>query len=95
MNGQTSMCEPVQRFSPGGPELTGQSLNVEAQCDQAGGNGLLETEWITEDLIARTQDVWCRYLEREVDREEAIEMLLNVQRIALAFHLASMEGAYE
>jgi len=70
-------------------------LNVEAQCDQAGGNGPLETEWITEDLIARTQDVWCRYLEREVDREEAIEMLLNVQRIALAFHLASMEGAYE
>jgi len=95
MSGQTCMCGPVQRFSPDGQELTGQSLNVEAQCDHASGNGSLETEWITEDLIARTQDVWGRYLEREVDREEAIEMLLNVQRIGLAFYLASMEGACE
>ena len=95
MSGQTCMCEPVQRFSPDGPELTGQSLNVEAQCVPAGGDGPLETEWITEDLIARTQEVWGDYLEREVDREEAIEMLLNVQRIALAFFLASMEGESE
>ena len=74
MSGQTCLCEPVQRFSPDGPELTGQSLNVEAQCVPAGGDGPLETEWITEDLIARTQEVWGDYLEREVDREEAIEL---------------------
>ena len=95
MSGRTCLCEPVQRFSPDGPEPTGQSLNVEAQCDLAGGDGPLETEWITEDLIARTQEVWSEYLEREVDREEAIEMLLNVQGVALAFYLASMEGACE
>lgn len=87
---------PVQRFSPDGPEPTGHSLNVVAQCDQPSGNpanGPLETEWVTEDLIAYTQDVWGRYLERDVGRDEAIEMLLNVQRIALAFYLAAMEGA--
>ena len=82
----------VQRSFPHSPEPTGQSLNVEAQCDHVSGNGPLESEWITEDLISRTQDVWGRYLEREVDREEAIEMLLNVQRIALAFYQAGMEG---
>jgi len=84
---------PVQRFSPDGPEPTGHSLNVVAQCDQPSGNAPLETEWVTEDLIAYTQEVWGRYLERDVGRDEAIEMLLNVQRIALAFYLAVMEGA--
>lgn len=92
------MRPPVQRISPSRPKATGHSLNVVAQCEQpsdAPGTAEtcpLETEWITEALIARTRDVWGRFLEREVDREEAIEMLLNVQRIAMAFHLASMEG---
>ena len=70
-------------------------MNDEAQCPCAGGNGPLESEWITEELVARTQEVWGRYLEREVDRDEAIEMLLNVQRIALAFYQASMEDEHE
>lgn len=91
MSAATCMRRPVQRSSPHSPEPTGQSLNVEAQCAHASGNGPLESEWITEDLVARTQDVWGRYLEREVGREEAIEMLLNVQRIALAFYQASTE----
>ena len=95
MSGQTCMCEPVQRFSPDGPEPTGQSLNVEAQCDPAGGDGPLETAWISEALIARTQDVWGQYLQREVDREEAIEILMNVKRIAMVFYQARQEGANE
>jgi hypothetical protein len=70
-------------------------LNDEAQCVHAGGDGPLETEWITEDRVARTQEVWGRYLQRDVGREEAIEMLLNVQRVALAFQLACVEGACE
>ena len=51
----------------------------------------LETEWITEDLITLTQNVWGRHLGREIQRDEAIEMLINVQGIAMAFHLASTE----
>ncbi|NOZ22050.1 MAG: hypothetical protein GXP25_13290 [Planctomycetes bacterium] len=54
--------------------------------------GSMETEWITEDLVARTQDVWGLHLGRQVDRDEAIEMLLNVQGVAMAFHLASIES---
>lgn len=95
MSAALRMQPAVQRFSPHSAEATGHSLNLVAQCDESSdgtATGPLETEWITEELIARTQDVWGRYLERDVDREEAIEMLLNVQRIALAFHLASMEG---
>jgi hypothetical protein len=95
MTAQTCLHRPVQRNLRRSPKPTGQSLNVEAECPHSSGNGPLESEWITEELIARTQDVWGRYLEREVAREEAIEMLLNVQRIALAFYQASMEDAHE
>jgi hypothetical protein len=48
---------------------------------------------MSEALIARTQDVWGRYLEREVDRDEAVEILLNVKRIAMVFYEARQEGA--
>ena len=47
---------------------------------------------MTEDLIAQTQEAWGDYLGREVDREEAMEILFNVQQIALAFYLAGTEG---
>ncbi|MEX0653672.1 MAG: hypothetical protein WD534_01580 [Phycisphaeraceae bacterium] len=95
MNTAACMRPPVQRLSPLRPKATGHSLNVVAQCDQSSDEAEtcpLETEWITEVLIARTRDAWGRFLGREVDREEAIEMLLNVQHIAMAFHLVSMEG---
>ena len=95
MSVKTCLRRPVQRSSPHSPEPTGQSLNVEAHCDQSSGNGPLESEWITEELIARTQDVWGRYLEREVDRDEAVELLLNVKRIAMVFYEARQEGACE
>ncbi len=96
MIAQTCAPRLVQRCSPHSPEPTGQSLNAEAQCDQpSDSTGPLESEWITEDLIARTQEVWGRYLEREIEREEAVEMLLNVQRIALVFYQASMEETCE
>lgn len=95
MTAATCMAPPVQKSSRQSPELTGQSLNVEAQCDQSSGNGPLATEWMSEALIARTQDVWGRYLEREVDRDEAVEILLNVKRIAMVFYEARQEGACE
>lgn len=94
----TCLRQPVQRNSPHVLEPAGQSLNDVAQCEHASGalgQGPLESEWITEDLIARTRDVWGRYLKREVDREEAVEMLLNVQRIALAFYQAGTEENHQ
>ncbi len=81
----------VQRNSPHRPKPTGHSLNVEDQCDHSSRTLPLETEWITEKLIARTQDVWRQQLKRTVDREEAIEILLNVQRIALVLYQNTTE----
>lgn len=92
MSAATCVAEPVQRFSDSGPELAGQSLNDEAQCDLPGGDGPLETAWISPELLALTQRVWGRRLGREVPHEEAVEMLLNVKRIAAAFLQAGKEG---
>lgn len=55
----------------------------------------LEAEWISEELVARTQKVWSDYLGREVPPEEATEMLLNVRMIADAFYQASIDAAEE
>ncbi len=68
------------------------SLRSEKSRDLSGLPGAMETRWMTEGLIARTQDAWGNYLGREVDREEAMEILFNVQQIALAFYLAGTEG---
>ena len=43
----------------------------------------MEAAWITNDLVAWIRDVWGRHRSREVDRDEAIAILLNVQGIAI------------
>jgi len=55
----------------------------------------LECEWISDELLARTQKVWSDYLGRDVPAEEATEILLNVQRIAHTFHEIAMEQKRE
>lgn len=47
---------------------------------------------MTDELIADTQRVWARRLGRDIPRDEAIEMLMNVKRIAEAFHWAAQTG---
>ena len=39
-------------------------------------------EWISDELLAETVDVWSRELGRDVSEDEAIEMLLNVKRLS-------------
>jgi hypothetical protein len=38
--------------------------------------------WISDELIEDTVSVWSEYLGRPVERDEAIEMLQNVKRLA-------------
>lgn len=44
----------------------------------------LSAEWITDELLAETRRVWSRHLDRVVNDDEAIEMLINVRNAALA-----------
>ena len=38
--------------------------------------------WGSEDLLVRTRRVWGKVYGREIDRDEAIEILANVRRLA-------------
>jgi hypothetical protein len=38
--------------------------------------------WITDDLLRYTREVWSKAYGREVAEDEAIEMLVNVKRLA-------------
>lgn len=47
--------------------------------------------WITDALLAETIDVWTEAYERPVSEEEAIEILVNVGRLAEALLNAKRE----
>lgn len=49
---------------------------------EAGSARPLSLAWITNDLLSHTRDVWSRHLGRAVSEDEAIDMLLNVKRLA-------------
>lgn len=65
-------------------ELTGFPLETRPNGDppEAASERPLSLAWITDDLLANTRDVWSGHLGRDVSEDEAIEMLLNVKRLA-------------
>ena len=48
----------------------------------------LTEAWITEDLLAEAITVWSRLYRRQVTREEAVDMLMNVKRLGVAIEHA-------
>jgi hypothetical protein len=65
-------------------ELTGFPPETSPHGDLPGADSErpLSLAWITDDLLAHTRDVWSRHLGRDVSEDEAIDMLLNVKRLA-------------
>jgi len=59
----------------------GQPLAPVEGRDRAGGRVSLPA-WITEELVAYTQETWSAKRGRPVTPDEAIEMLINVKRLA-------------
>jgi hypothetical protein len=52
--------------------------------------------WIGEDLLRHTREVWTKAYGRPVSEYEAIEMLLNVKRLAeVVLKIAGEEGGVE
>jgi len=48
-----------------------------------GRNGRpLSLAWISDELLAKTQQVWSKAYGRPVSEEEAVEILMNVKRFA-------------
>jgi DNA helicase HerA-like ATPase len=55
---------------------------LHGQGPKRGPQRPLALSWITDDLLHHTQQVWSRAYGRTVTENEAIEMLLNVKRLA-------------
>jgi hypothetical protein len=62
------------------PESTGFQADLEPLI--RGRKRPLSAAWISDGLLAETRRVWSREYGRPVDEEEAIEMLMNVRRLA-------------
>lgn len=64
--------------------MTGFPAENEAHCKgrpEVAGRPL-SVSWISDDLIADTRKVWSKVYGRVLAREEAVEILMNVRRLA-------------
>lgn len=69
---------PHSEESPGlSPENSAPVCQPGAAAEQP-----LSVAWITDELLTYTKEVWSRHLGRPVPEDEAVEMLLNVKRLA-------------
>lgn len=57
-------------------------IGPDGQLPGAAAGRPLSLAWITDELLAHTREVWSRAYGRPVSEDEAIEMLLNVKRLA-------------
>lgn len=57
----------------------------------ADGRRPLSIDWITDDLLQSTTDIWSPRYERTITTEEAIEILMNVKRFGEALLNSSNE----
>lgn len=64
--------------------MTGFPAANEAQCDDrpSPAGKPLSTSWITDELIADTRKVWSKVYGRLLEPNEAVEILMNVRRLA-------------
>jgi len=70
----------------GRPPGPGQQMSDRGTPDR-----LLAEAWITEALLAEAVRVWSRLYRRQVTREEAVVMLMNVKRLGVAIRHAADE----
>ncbi len=48
--------------------------------------------WVSEDLLSETRHVWSQAYDRDVDDDEALEILANVRRLAEVLWRARQSG---
>ncbi len=66
------------------PELAGLRPRHEASCPRSGTvpDRPLDIAWISDELLAKTRTVWSKEYGRVISESEAIEILVNVKRLA-------------
>ncbi|MEX0643373.1 MAG: hypothetical protein WD468_11760 [Pirellulales bacterium] len=83
MNDTDSSCCLLEEPGAVVEESTGLSgENEEAECVEAPDLRPLSMAWISEELLAKTIDVWSANYGRPISEDEAVEILMNVKRLA-------------
>jgi hypothetical protein len=89
MNGRRSEQVGLLETPVARPELSGFPARDEEAVVVPESEG-----WITPELIQDTQRVWSKRYGRPITQEDALEILINVKNVAVAF-LRTMKGEDE
>jgi len=85
----TSPFDTEPQYSNGTPlDRPGLSGPVELSvCDRFGPSGgrPITAAWVSDDLLARTIDVWSKAYGQRITTQEAMEILMNVKRLGELF----------
>ena len=65
------------------------------QCSKRADGRPLSMAWISDDLLAKTRRVWSRAYGRLISEDEAVEILMNVKRMAETLMKARFGGDAE
>ncbi|MCX5636902.1 MAG: hypothetical protein NTX52_04310 [Planctomycetota bacterium] len=57
-------------------------FNESGERQIPGKKSPLSTQWISEELLLETRKLWSKAYKRVISNEEAIEILMNVKRVA-------------
>ncbi|MBN2584941.1 MAG: hypothetical protein JXL80_17895 [Planctomycetes bacterium] len=65
-------------------DLTGLGPQIEAPCSSSGvvPDRPLDIAWIDDELLLKTRRVWSKEYGRAISEGEAVEILVNVKRLA-------------
>ena len=78
-----------------------QPAGLPPQTEQHGpesgaiGGRPLSRQWLSDDRIAEARRVWSKAYGRVISEDEAIEILMNVRRLAEVLLRAEEEGRHE
>ena len=73
-------------------ELTGQTPPNVAHGGGEPPERPLSLAWISEEILAKTREVWSKAYGRVVSAEEAVEILRNVKNLAEVLYRARKEA---
>ena len=74
------------------PESTGLPAPLEEHDQGPACQRPLSAQWITDELLEQTRNVWSKMYGRIISANEAVEILMNVKRLAEVFIEADQEG---
>lgn len=92
-----SGAQSARHRSPNAPAIVEKTTGFPEQSEhcvpgRTDGRRPLSMAWISDELLAETIEVWSEQYGRRIDVDEAVEILVNVKRLAQALIRAKQEA---